>query len=111
MIVQLRPGTRRGPANADLTAGQRYVVIGIEAGDYRLLDDRGKPYLYPRRLFRVVESSVPRDWIVTHGDDGEEYAYPRPLGVPGFFEDYFDGRPKAVATFWRLVNDSLRIAG
>jgi len=41
------------------------------------------------------------------GEDGERYAYPPPLNAPGFFEDFFDGKPEAVKTFWRVVNERL----
>ena len=41
------------------------------------------------------------------GDDGERYSYPPPLNKPGFFEDFFDQKAKAVATFWRIVNRRL----
>jgi len=46
-----------------------------------------------------------------YGDDGERYAYPAPLNHPGFFEDFFDDRPKAVKTFWQVVNQRLATAG
>jgi hypothetical protein len=108
MIVKLKASSRR---YRDLSAGQSYRVIGIEADDYRLINDRGMPYLYPPHLFSVVEKSIPRDWIVTFGDDGERYAYPAPLNEPGFFEDFHDGNRRAVATFWRLVNGRLSRAG
>ena len=38
---------------------------------------------------------------------GERYAYPVPLYDPGFFEDFFDDKPKAVRTFWQVVNERL----
>jgi len=37
----------------DLTPNQSYVVIGIEANDYRILNDYGRPYLYPKDLFEI----------------------------------------------------------
>jgi hypothetical protein len=46
MIVKLRQESAEYP---DLTPGQHYVVIGIEADDFRLLNDQGHPYLYQRR--------------------------------------------------------------
>lgn len=104
MIVQLR---RRHSKYRDLSVGQRYVVVGIEADDLRILNDHGRPYLYPSRIFRVVDSSAPRDWTSELGEDGERYAYPPALNTVGFFEDYFDGKPKAVVTFWRTVNQRL----
>ncbi|MFN8422499.1 MAG: hypothetical protein U0470_03615 [Anaerolineae bacterium] len=92
---------------SDLTPDQPYVVIGIESDDYRLLNDQGRPYLYPADAFEVIDAREPNDWITEYGEDGERYAYPAPLNVPGFFEDYFDTKAKAVKTFWREVNTRL----
>jgi len=104
MIVKLR---RKHARYSDLSPGLSYVVIGIEADDFRILNDQGRPYLYPSRLFKIIDSSKPRDWITGRGEEGESYAYPQPLNAAGFFEDFFDAKPKAVATFWRIVNQRL----
>lgn len=32
------------------------------------------------------------------------------LNEVGFFEDFFDGRRRAVATFWQVVNQRLALA-
>jgi hypothetical protein len=106
MIVKLRRKNRRYP---DLTPGQQYVVIGIEADDFRILNDKGRPYLYPRGLFEIVDSQEPGDWLTEYGEDRERYAYPPLLNQCGFFEDFFDGKPEAVATFWRIVNQRLAL--
>ena len=34
-------------------------------------------------------------------------AHPPPLNSVGFFEDFFDGKPEAVAAFWQAVNQRL----
>lgn len=107
MIVKLHRKNARYP---DLTPRLPYVVIGIEADDYRILNDRGSPYLYPSRLFKIIDSSKPHDWVTEQGEEGESYAYPQPLNTPGFFEDFFDAKPKAVATFWRILNQRLAAA-
>ena len=107
MVVKLRRRHRRYP---DLTPGKSYGVIGIEAGDLRILNDQGKPYLYPSQLFTVVEPRVPDDWITEYGEDGERYAYPPRLNRTGFFEDFFDAKADAVATFWQVVNERLAAA-
>jgi hypothetical protein len=104
MIVKLRQKKLNYP---DLTPGQPYVVIGIEGDEFRILNDVGRPYLYPPALFKVVDSREPADWVTDHGDDGERYAYPAPLNSPGFFEDFFDDKSKAVKTFWHVVNHRL----
>ncbi|HBL31725.1 MAG TPA: hypothetical protein DD490_33295 [Acidobacteria bacterium] len=107
MIVTLRAPDPRFP---DLTPDQPYVVLGIEADDYRILNDRGRPYLYSPEIFTVLDTREPADWVSEVGGDNERYAYPPPLNDCGFFEDYFDGRPEAVATFWRVMNRRLSAA-
>ena len=107
MIVKLRRGERR---YRDLTRDRPYVVIGIEADDLRILNDEGRPFLYPARVFRVIDRREPDDWISEVGDEGERYAYSPPLNGAGFFEDFFDGSKRAVRTFWRVVNDQLAAA-
>lgn len=62
MIVRLRSKNSRYP---DLSPQQNYVVIGIEADDLRILNDRGRPYLYPARLFEVVDPREPQNWAMT----------------------------------------------
>lgn len=104
MIVQLRRKNRQYP---DLTHEQDYVVIGIEADDLRILNDQGRPYLYPRDLFKIVDAYEPEDWLIEFGEDGERYAYPPPLNYTGFFEDFFDGKKEAVVAFWQVVNQRL----
>jgi hypothetical protein len=104
MIVKLRHKDKR---YSDLTSGQQYVVIGIEADEFRILNDHGRPYLYPSHLFKVVDPHEPDDWITEFGEEGERYAYPLPLNGCGFFEDFFDDKPEAVTTFWRIVNQRL----
>ena len=104
MIVKLQHPVEAYP---DLTYGQGYVLIGIEADDFRVLNDRGRPYLYPHDLFKIVDAQKPSDWITEIGDEGEVYAYPSALNAVGFFEDFFDGVESVVSTFWRVVNQWL----
>jgi len=85
-------------------------VIGVEADDLRLLNDAGRPYLYPSRLFIFLDKREPSDWITELGADGERYSYPPELNKRGFFEDFFDEKSQAVSTFWRVVNQKLATA-
>ena len=107
MIVKLKKPNKQ---YRDLTSGQLYGVIGIEADDLRILNDSGRPFLYPADLFSVVDAGEPVDWVTEFGDDGERYSYPPLLNKPGFFEDFFDHKAKAVTTFWRVVNHRLAAA-
>ena len=104
MIIKLK---KRNARNRDLTFGQPYAVIGIEGDEFRILNDAGRPFLYPPTLFSVLDKREPGDWVTEIGDDGERYSYPPPLNKAGFFEDFLDQKAKAVATFWRIVNRRL----
>ena len=90
MIVKLK---KKSAHYRDLTFGQAYVVIGIEADKLRILNDAGHPFLYPRNLFSVTDAKEPVDWVTEFGDYGELYSYPPPLNKSGFF--------------WRVVNQRL----
>ena len=76
MIVRLKKQSSR---YRDLSTRQPYVVIGIEANDFRIRNDAGRPFLYPSRLFRVMDRREPEDWVIVVGSDGERYAYPPSL--------------------------------
>jgi len=104
MIVKLKSKNQRYD---DLSNEQPYFVIGIEADDYRILNDVGNPYLYPSELFEILDASEPKDWITEIGEAGERYAYPEPLNKVGFFEDYFDQKHEQITIFWHVVNRHL----
>ena len=107
MIVQLKSAH---PDYPELSHPQSYLVIGIEADDYRLLNDLGRPYLYPASIFEVTDPAEPGQWVSELGEDNERYAYPPALNAAGFFEDFFEGRPEVVQTFWQTINRHLTAA-
>lgn len=90
-----------------LTVGDTYEVLGIEAGDLRLIDDFGSPVLFERALFEVVDDARPADWV-TAFEDGVEYAGPPEFDSPGFWEDFHEQLPEARAAFARYLNRHLR---
>lgn len=67
----------------DLTPGNVYRVIGIEAGDYRIMNDLGRPYLYPPEDFTIVDRTQPREWKHQVGSDGEQVQLPTEFGAAG----------------------------
>jgi hypothetical protein len=73
-----------------LTVGREYEVIGIEADNFRLMDDCGEPVLFDPICFEATDFQEPSFWINEFGEDGERYAYPPGWGVPGFFEAWHD---------------------
>ncbi len=93
-----------------ITPGRSYVVLGIEADWYRLLNDQGEPCLYDPSILNAADPTEPADWVSFTGDEGERYAYPEPLAGVGFFEDFFDDVPEAVRAFWSVVNHRLAAA-
>ncbi len=100
MLVRLTQNTTSdGRRIVSLTKGQVYVVIGIEADDYRILNDRNDPCLYDPTCFEVVDAAKPEFWQCKVGAEGEQYCYPQEFCQPGFFEDYHDGVSEAVAQF------------
>ena len=38
----------------DLINGKEYIVLSIEQGDYRLVDETGEDYLYSPDFFEIV---------------------------------------------------------
>jgi len=104
MIVKFK---NKKSSYLDLTPNQPYFVIGIEADDYRILNDQGKPYLYPAHLFEIIDPREPSNWVTEFGDENERYSYPEILNKAGFFEDFFDGKDEARSKFWQVVNEQL----
>jgi len=109
MKVRLKQQHARYAKSHDLTPGNTYRVIGIEADDYRLLDDAGRPYLHGARWFEVIDPTEPADWQTRYGDDGERYSYPAVLNRVGFFEDYFDDVSAAILAFNTYLEGRSRI--
>ncbi len=108
MRVRVVNQNREDIVYGDLTLGNTYRVLGIEADDLRIISDEGRPYLYPMDLFEIVDSTESADWTTTFGEDGERYSYPPELGAVGFFEDYFDDVREAVMTFRMYVATAFR---
>ena len=88
----------------NLTLNREYLVLGIEANYFRLINDEGKPYLYNPDLFVISESQYPTFWKCNEGEDNEKYCYPNEWCEPGFFEDYFDNIESAVKIFNQILH-------
>jgi len=83
-----------------MSVGKVYLVIGIEADSYRIVNDAQMPYLYNPNQFEVIDSQRPNFWITEYGEDQEEYSYPSSWNAPGFFEEFHDGNKEVVCQFW-----------
>ncbi len=60
-----------------LTQNKPYFVIGIEADHYRIIDDDGEPFLYSPKLFDIVDSEEPKEWVVEYGEDKKSMRIPK----------------------------------
>ncbi len=108
MKVRYAPPPSAADAYPDLTPGNTYRVIGVEADDLRLMSDEGRPYLYPASHFEMVDPREPPDWATVVGEEGERYSYPEALSAPGFFEDYFDGDRRCIAALRAYLAEAWR---
>ena len=107
MRVRCRSNQCSDGRSAALTVGETYEVLGIEAGDLRVLDDAGSPVLYEPALFEVIDAGRPSGWT-SETIDGDEYVGPPEFNRPGFWEDYHEHEPEARAAFARYLNRHLR---
>ena len=90
----------------NLIQGKHYLVIGIEADSYRIVDEVGEPYLYDSGAFKIIDPRESELWVSEIGEDGERYCYPKEWIKPGFFEDYFDNVPSAREVFIKVLSRS-----
>lgn len=87
-----------------LTVGKTYVVLSVHTAtgkstEYRLISDDGRHALFDSAQFRTVNSEIPSSWVTMDGGTGMLEQGPEKWARPGFWEDYYDGVPKAVAEF------------
>ena len=109
--MKVTPTTLTSPDGRkfSLTIGRTYEVLGIEADDYRILDDEDSqpygndPVLFEPECFEIIDPEEPSFWECEYGDDGERYCYPKEWFHIGFFEDYHDGLSETVVIFWKGV--------
>lgn len=88
----------------ELEPNKIYEVIGLDHESYRIINDIGEPILYPKALFDVVETIIPDTWVKEEYGEDEYYLDPPELSKPGFYEDYFDGKPEAIKRFQEFVD-------
>jgi hypothetical protein len=79
MKAKLKRGWSR--SYPELTVGNVYRVLGIEANNLRIISDAGEPTLFHPNAFEYVDPKQPSDWVEVRGDDGELYAYPPELMI------------------------------
>ncbi len=96
----INPDMEDGSRISSLELGAEYIVIGIEADWYRIVNDRDDPILFDPKCFEVTDATAPSVWQTKCGEDGEVYSRPEEWAKVGFFEDYHDGIEEVRRQFW-----------
>ena len=91
--------------NHRLTLNRKYPVVGLDDEHFRVINDNHEPILYPREIFEVADPLIPSNWRKNEFEEGAFYIDPPECSEPGFYEDYFDDDPKAIATFNSVFQD------
>jgi len=87
-MTTARPTSSDPRTHRSLTPGELYFVIGINHVEYRVIDDRGEPILFPKDLFEVLDRAIPPGWVLFEDEDAY-YLDPAATSRPGFFEQWF----------------------
>jgi len=70
------------------------------SGTYvRIVGDEPVPALFPLEMFEIVQNTIPPSWVVTSPREQCISIAPEPWTRAGFWEDFFDGAPAALASF------------
>ncbi len=94
-----------GLEHPGLRENKVYDVIGLDDENFRVIDEKGEPILYPKYLFVVIDDFVPSRWIKREYSDGEYFIDPPELSKRGFYEDYFDHKEYAIKLFEAVLRD------
>jgi hypothetical protein len=86
-----------------LKIGSVYHVLGIQIEPNRtmiqLVGEEPTPALFQPELFEVVSSAIPSVWVIMAPKSGWLSLAPEAWNRPGFWEEFYDREPKAVACF------------
>ncbi|MFF4384472.1 hypothetical protein [Kitasatospora sp. NPDC001547] len=91
-----------------IRVGEEYPVLEVFAARSRILfrlpdrsarrDEIESPGLWDADMFEIVSERMPTCWV-TALKDGRLTLAPREWQRPGFWEDYYDHEPDAVAEY------------
>ena len=83
--------------------GGIYHILSIEIDrgqtKLRLVGEEPTPALFEVEMFELVSSVIPPTWVISSPAPGCLSLEPASWARVGFWEEYFDGEPEAVATF------------
>ena len=88
-----------------LSVGRIYHVLSMNMDDglpikFQLIGNDGQtPAYHDANQFEVVTNNIPDGWVIDFVSNSHLRLSPKAWSAPGFWEDYFDGMPEAVALF------------
>jgi hypothetical protein len=82
---------------------QLLALSGLCPCQNRIATRQGTPALFEVSLFAITDPQVDDGWVVQYNESGEVSLVPRAWISPGFWEDYFDGKPDAVARYQEVL--------
>lgn len=92
-------------SHPSLSLGQTYVVLAIDYGAYRIVDDHCDPVLFDPSGFEIVDCTEPEIWECEEDKDGDRHCGPHQWNRPGFMEDYHDGVEEVRREFHQDLKD------
>ena len=98
-----------GRLHSSIPADREIFVIGVDDQCYRIIDICGEPILFPKKLFDVIDATVPSGWSFQEYEDLEFHLEPIATSRPGFFEDWHgsDGDVAARDRAHRVLREEL----
>jgi hypothetical protein len=83
--------------------GNVYHVLSISISPSQtrlcLIGDEPTPALFELDMFEIVSSTIPSVWVITSPKSGWFSLAPEPWSRPGFWEEFYDREPEAMACF------------
>ena len=103
-MLKVRAHRRASKPNG-ITVGKEYVVVGVSSNYFRVVNDYDEPTLFKCTCFDIIDGAISEDdWVCHLGEEGEVYANPPGLHLPGFYEDYFDDKEYAIKRFQEYLD-------
>jgi len=83
--------------------GGVYHVLSVSIGPSQtklcLIGEEPTPALFEPEMFEVVSSAIPNVWVITSPKSGWLSLAPEAWSRPGFWEEFYDREPSAMACF------------
>ena len=92
-----------GEKTSEFVVGRKYLLVGIDDDNYRVMTDGLKPFVYPRTCFAPPNLTPPAGWLRITYEGGEYESYDPDSGGKAVVMGMFDGDPDATAQFANYV--------